>query len=487
MIRDLDDNILHQLKTVKRRLFLKQSVIACAVGLCIGLSLWLGIVVLSQFTPIYRVYEKGAITAIIITILSLIASLLKYPDTKKAARVCDAGGLKERVTTAIELQGKEDTLSLLVKKDALDKLKRVNHKRIIKVAMPERYLYVISLLAIAIFFTVFLPHPLKETARLNHELKVLKNEQLQKLEEVSKDISKDLEDLAATGEITPEKKAEAEKILQDLKKNISESKSSEEISKAVNRGIAKIENLKKSGDSLEAAASELSKNPAAKELSKAISEGNGKNIESEISNLKEKMKSMNEGDKAALEASLKAVEKALAEQKANESLALVQKKLAESMGGSSGQLASGNQGGKEEGQGNSEGQQGGGQQGGGQQGGGAGSGEGMDPKGSGSGGSSGGLVSKDPSQGKERAYEKIYTPKNLGGEGTVSELIGNANEGSSGEIIKGQDNNVMKGEYKPYNQVLGQYKDRAYQSMSSYDLPEGMQELIKMYFSSLEE
>ena len=40
---------------------------------------------------------------------------------------------------------------------------------------------------------------------------------------------------------------------------------------------------------------------------------------------------------------------------------------------------------------------------------------------------------------------------------------------------------------KPYDQVIGEYKEKAFQSIEGRQIPQGMQDIVKDYFSSLED
>lgn len=37
----------------------------------------------------------------------------------------------------------------------------------------------------------------------------------------------------------------------------------------------------------------------------------------------------------------------------------------------------------------------------------------------------------------------------------------------------------------PYDEVIGEYEDKAMESINNYNIPEGMRDLVKDYFSSL--
>lgn len=122
------------------------------------------------------------------------------------------------------------------------------------------------------------------------------------------------------------------------------------------------------------------------------------------------------------------------------------------------------------------------------QGAGNGSGMGTENGGTSQGGNSGaGIGSKGESEGKTANYEPIFTSKNIGGQGEESELKGQKNNGEGTEVMPSGNVPTIPGQYIPYDQVIGEYKQQALENFNSSTIPEGMKEIVKNYFSSLEE
>lgn len=46
---------------------------------------------------------------------------------------------------------------------------------------------------------------------------------------------------------------------------------------------------------------------------------------------------------------------------------------------------------------------------------------------------------------------------------------------------------TIKGEMQPYNRVIGEYKEQAFQNLEGSEIPQGMQDIVKDYFTSLED
>jgi hypothetical protein len=100
---------------------------------------------------------------------------------------------------------------------------------------------------------------------------------------------------------------------------------------------------------------------------------------------------------------------------------------------------------------------------------------------------SGGIQKKDGSTKKIGEYEKIFTSKTLGGDGEQSNLKGQKNNSGSTDQVTTDKSQSIRGNSVPYDQVMGEYKQQALDSINSSDIPAGMKDLIKDYFSSLED
>lgn len=84
-------------------------------------------------------------------------------------------------------------------------------------------------------------------------------------------------------------------------------------------------------------------------------------------------------------------------------------------------------------------------------------------------------------------YEKIYDPKRLGDGGESSQVSGKAGEeGNSEQVDAGRGLGSFDG-FVPYNEVFGEYKSQAMLNLDRMDIPQNMRELVKKYFSSLED
>jgi hypothetical protein len=528
------------LKAARLRVVLKTLVNHLLLGVSGALLLSTLLALASRVTPIYGVYKGYLITFLSIGIvLAIIITFGSIPSLQKIAKLVDSFGLKERIATVLELENEENIYKELLIKDALKVLKSLNYEEHISIIPKKRLLIVFLSLTLIFGGTFLIPDYHKGEAEKIHALKIEKKAEEKKIEEMKKQV----EDNKALSE---DDKKELLSKLEELKKELKEAKDSIEINKAEEKLAKKLE-LDKNKDlekDLEKLAENLKKDEASKELAEALKAGDKEKIKEELDKLKDSAKNLDSKSKESLKKNLAnsakssssaemkealnnlseslessdenaltksvdnvkgAVNKALANKDKNNTVASLQKQLdgekqgdnyaqaeANEEGEGSGQNAG--EGNGQSGEGNAQGQGNGNGQGNGSGNGSEGSGGGAGAGSSGGGGdagtnpySGGGIASKDPSEGKEREYETVFTPNNLGGDGNASNLNGKAGQSGSSESTITNDSNATLGEFKPYNQVIGEYSSKAMENLNSYDIPEGMMEIIKNYFTSLEE
>ena len=82
-------------------------------------------------------------------------------------------------------------------------------------------------------------------------------------------------------------------------------------------------------------------------------------------------------------------------------------------------------------------------------------------------------------------YEKIYDPARLGRAGDTSYVKGQ--EGRGPQQTMAIDNpDIMPDTMLPYRQVIGEYSQLARESLNRSVIPAGTRDLVRDYFSSLE-
>lgn len=516
-VKERDKIFLSILKKIRLRMSVKITGDNILLALAIVSGIGIILAVTSRFVPIYNIYGRLYIALIPAVLISIAWSLVKRPSLKTAALKADSAGLKERTITAFELLEDNSSFAEFQREDAFKHLNKFNYKEHIKLAPNSKNtLYSFGLVAVLVI-SALIPNKMNDVALEQHKLNQLKNEKIEKVKKVEKELEKN-------EKITAIEKAEIERKLEELKKELKEAQDQKEISKSIEKTDKKLEMIKQKYDKedLNKVADALAKSEKTKALSEAIKNSDSKvlkealklaaqemknmsaeelkDMTKELSELSKEIKNNNELKDALANLSQKMASGALGdmneelEEFANslqqlmesddfkEAIAKAQSELNEGEPGNlSGQGGNGQGNGNQPGSGNQPGQGKG-------TGAGAGSGTNMGEENpSITPPSSSGLNKKDGSEKKEGEYEKIFTSKTLGGDGEKSQLTGKKNNSGNSENVNSEKGINVKGESVPYNQVIGSYKESAVQNMETSDIPEGMKEIIKNYFTSLEE
>jgi hypothetical protein len=142
----------------------------------------------------------------------------------------------------------------------------------------------------------------------------------------------------------------------------------------------------------------------------------------------------------------------------------------------------GSQGGNSSGQGSKNGGSGQGSGGGGA---GQGSGSGSENRGNEAAANSGSTAQGQADM-KFKDYEKVFDPSFINSQGEDSQLRGRAGNGPE-QSVDTNEPLPERGGQRPYKEVAAQYGQRAREALDRSSIPPGMAEIVKGYFSSLEE
>jgi hypothetical protein len=279
---------------------------------------------------------------------------------------------------------------------------------------------------------------------------------------------------------TSEKKKE---LVDDLKKNLVESKKNEQAKEA-------LKNLNEINKS-------LNKNKTGKELLEALKTGDKEALENKLKALNQSLPNLSDKEKSELSNALKEAAANLTDEElkdlleqssdkvldgeidpselANAITSLKTKSDGSSNSGNGKSSAKANGNGSSSGSGNGSGSG---------QGNGAGNGSG---KGSGNG--TGGGWNTGSKNGKENTSapsigEQVFIPGRQ--VGSDENLKGDKNSNGTSQSIETQKGLNLNGEKKDYNSVVGDYSKEEIDSMNNSSLPDHLQDVVKDYFNGLE-
>lgn len=509
---------------------LREGQIITSLVKYVGIGLFAGIILsfMSMVIPFYYAVPAAAGIVIIFFVIGIIMGIRKTPSPMKAALLADARGHKEKISTAFFLKGKDDPFSILQKKDALQIIERFQIRREFPIRLPWKQVFLMLGLAFVFVISSMIDTPARDEARVRKDVAEEAGEDIARLEKVEKKLEekKDIPETEA---------AEIKEQIEAAKKELSEADSREDLKKAEDRIMKKMEMAgektenKTLGETMSEAAKEA-REAAEKKERDLVKEAEEALARAEKGSKRDKQEAYEKLKKLADSMGDEALKKAAEEYKAssysdgnyanaqralNETLANMtssQNDLAHNSNGkassdnnnqnnasqsnsqnsnqsNSGNSSSNQSGGQNSGgQGNNQdgsqnGNTGNGQNGqgsSGQNGNGSGSGNGGSGNGSGSGWNYG---SKEGQEGARKTNESITVPD--GETGDDENLTGKANANNSSTKEKSSQSRTWSGNKVSYGEVSGEYKKKAYKKVNGSSYPGKLKDKIKNYFDGL--
>lgn len=484
---DINENIISIIKKVRRKIIFKMLIENVLLSFTGGVIACIVLAIIAHFTPITFIYIKSAYILIFSILLGMVYSIFNIPDNNYTAKIIDEKGLKERTITALELMESNNPYAKIEIEDAYSHLRKINYKKIISLKPPtKKFVMSVSMVTILIIILA-IPNRHRNIVEQKERMHIVKEEEKDEIEKIKKEIKKDVF-------LTEKDKKELEKEIAKLNKEISNINDEKEYKKQAesNKKIIEHKKNKAKEENFEKLAKKMLGNNNLQELGKALSDKEFDKAKEEIDKLIEEAKKMSDKEYNDMLASLSdklagldisQLQEALGDL-ANEmemtSITLSNSQYASSNSNnsnsgksqnnnqSSGTGSDSGQNGQGSGQGNSQGNgQGNGQ--GNQQGNGQGNGNG---NGKGQGRGKGSANSETDNESIDASTED----KNINGK------RGNKDDS---QIQMTKEGISIGGEKVPYVQVIGEYESKAYESMNTSDIPKGMQEVVKEYFSGL--
>ncbi len=515
------NNLSHTLQTWMRWMRLQRALTWAVRGLvaALVLSMLIGGVGLYQAKLLKREFLALVIT--FVTLLPMLFGIVAFfwkIHPLKAARYFDrAFHLEERISTALELSAEDHAKEIIQKQldDAVSASRGVKPSR----DLPLRFKKLDGILALIFTLLIgtlwFRGETLFAAASQQRAVEQAIAEQQAQIEEIIKEINEN--DL-----LTAEQKQELAKPLEEALQSLEENPSLENAVSVLTNTGEKLQALsseqagqtaqalKETGSSLESQAGtpleSVGKDLANGDFAKAASDLNNMDLSqmspAELQKLAEQLDAMAESLastnpqmaealKNAAEAikngDLAAAQQALANastQLANTSQQVTASQMANQAAGQvqagAGQLLAAGGNASAQGQGNNQGGQNDG-------GGGAGSGSGDAPQSNQQGdeaGSSPIPQNNGAGDGGESAYEQIYAPSLLSGEG--GDTFGLPSTGTDGDVVGTSPTTATDGQsLVPYTDVFSQYEQFYYQAIENGEVPAQFYDLIRNYFISL--
>lgn len=478
---------LKSLRPLKQKLLIERCINYFIIGITISLILCTITIVLSKFVFISNFKNKLFIYILLGLVFSIFMIIFKRPDIYEVAKIGDTLGFKERFITAIELSNSNDTMYLLVLKDAIEQAKSANFNSLYKINISSKKYIALIVALIATVVSGFIP--VIETDKINKQanLEQIVNDKLEEIDELSKQIENN----------------KLKEQLKELSKELKKVSSEAEVIKAVQKAQYKLKEIenKTAPKSIKELGQQLAKNELTKQLGQNLQNLSANKLKNDLDNLKNKLQNMSADElkklandmqtlaqqleqdnnlkslissfsealastnleqiNNSLDALGSELDKTLSESKElkeaidkinkilNDNKSSTNQNVDNTTSDSNSQTQNGNS--------NSNKSNGG-------DGGTPASGRGM-----------GSIENKDGTMNnsKNLETEKVYIKGELNESGKI-EKIEQKGDGDVGQIIR-------------YDRVYNEYKQEALKSLNDESIPDGMKNLVEDYFSSLEE
>lgn len=504
-IKSLDNKIRQFVYKVRGRLR-EQKIINYLIN-TVGIGLGIGIMisVISLFVPLYYAVPAAVLIEGFSFMAGIVIGICKTPTPMQAALMADAKGYKEKLSTAFYLRGKEDSFSMLQKRDAVRITEAFQIRKEFPLQLPLKRSLLVFGLAVLFVISSLLETPARDNAVVKHEVNKEVKEEIAKLEKVEKSIKKN-------AEISSEEVKDVEKQLENAKKELEETQSKEELKKAKERIQKKME-----------MAGEKTDNKALSQtLSQAVKEAKDSEMSKQKKLAKEALEALEKAEKGSRKDKKEAYEKLkkLAQAFGDESLQKAAEEYKESdysendyadakkalndtlnnradnnqnlannssnnanrnssQNSSSGknQKSSGSNNNSQNSSGQSNNAQTGNQQGNSGQA--ANNGQ-KSNRGSSPGWNKG---SENGKEGPQKTDESITVPD--GEIGDDENLTGKANGNNNSTKEKASQSKTWSGNKVSYGQVSGEYKKKAYKKIDGSNYPGKLKDKIRDYFDGL--
>jgi hypothetical protein len=493
-----------------------------AWGLAAGLLIALLIAIAARIWPLLTLpwpLALAGLWGLVGVIVALVAVWLWPRSELEQARFFDQClGLKERISTALEIEAGTLSLPSWLKEeqltDALASAERADGASALPLRLVTRDWLPAALSLVLLAAALWLPNPMQEVLADRAAVREEIEEQVEELEALR-------EEIAADPQLSEEDQGQLLELLdgaiEELESgDLTREEALAELTETADR-LRELASSEAEGQEagLEGAAEGLRNSPLTSALAQALIDGDYQLAAEVLEDLSNELgEALTREQELELAEQLAEAAAALAESnpelaeklaRAAEAIqagdiAAAREALAQAsgtMGQTGQQIAAANAARNAAGQLAQSGQQiaqvggGGGQGGEGSstqpgedgQGGGAGRGEG---DGAAEGGPAGPMETDNaPGDGGIRAFEPIYAPQRLGGEGGPEMEL--PQSGDPGELVRELASNPEIGQSTvPYNLVYANYVDAANQALQEQHIPLGLRGYVRDYFSSLE-
>lgn len=181
---------IYRVRNRIRKQFIIDNLIKFVEG---GMLIAVILSLIALVVPFYYAIVVAALVLVASFLMGIIWGVKKTPKPMKAALLVDAKGYQEKISTAFYLQGKEDVFSSMQKKDAMKIIDQFHIEKEFSIRIAWKRVGIFLLLTVVFVISSLLDTPAKQEALVKHDVKKEAKERIDHLEKLEKELDKKTE------------------------------------------------------------------------------------------------------------------------------------------------------------------------------------------------------------------------------------------------------------------------------------------------------
>ena len=300
-----DREIITALQPAWKRLQRQHFLVSLLRGLAVAMLAALILLTYSFLRPWADVTLYCLAATGIIILFTAVLAVSSRPVLWEAACQVDTKGLKERVTTALELSNSFSDIPMLrlQREDALKHLREVDAASVFPVLLPRRECTIILVLAGFLLLLNLIPNPWQGEVDRQMAVRQEITQQQKQVEKVKKELAKKNEKAPSA------RREEGIKALEELQRKMSSAKKQEEAMKSLAAAEERLQKLSSDkqdhvNSDVERLSQALKQDEISRELGEKLATGDSREVEQSFAKMAEKVPTMSSADQQKLAASL---------------------------------------------------------------------------------------------------------------------------------------------------------------------------------------
>ena len=300
-----DREIKTALQPVWKRLLKQHFLVSLLRGLALAMLAALILLIYSFLRPWADVTFYCLVAAGIIIPVTAVLTVISRPGLWEAACQVDAKGLKERVSTALELSNSfyDNPMQRLQREDALKHLRQVDAANVFPVLLPQRECKIILVLTGFLLLLNLIPNPWQGEVERQMAVRQEIVQQQKQVEKVKKDLEEKNEKAPSA------RREEGIKALEELQQKLSSAKKQEEAMKSLAAAEEQLQKLSLDkqdhvNSNLERLSQVLKQEEISRELGEKLATGDSREVEKSFTKMAEQIPALSVADQQKLAASL---------------------------------------------------------------------------------------------------------------------------------------------------------------------------------------